>query len=162
MLSNLILRLLNPSQPHFYGWLKRSAMDYSIDQPFPIWRCGSGVKSSLILAYACYFNVIEAAEMFIAQNPNCDLSHPVELVGLNDDYQEGVVVSSYYAQGTPLQIGLILQRKLFAQLFLQHGASVPMNSEVASSRTLSALQMGCSRDCCNLNRVSVRHYTPPT
>ncbi|KAI9860631.1 MAG: hypothetical protein M1813_006056 [Trichoglossum hirsutum] len=123
VVCNLILKLLDPSQPHFEMWQYLYRLFYLSGEEFPIWKSPPGGELTTSLAYLCWFDLREAAISLLRTNMDpLILDTPLEL-----QYVESwsVYMSELiqHSDRTLLQIAASLGREEFVEILLVKGAN---------------------------------------
>src|SRR5436190_3927756 len=93
VVSDLVLKLLNPSERHFNAWWKLWVWSYMGENGYsvPKWRCLPGAESTATLAYLCFLDLDQTAEVLLERNPDSSiLENQLELLDTGfyntDDY----------------------------------------------------------------------------
>jgi hypothetical protein len=126
--TDLVLKLLDPSEPHFRALLEQSYV-HSLDageEILPDWSFRPGAESSATLAYLCNLGLVRAAEVHINRNPD-----PSIFKNRLEPGPEFWDNDSKFDYGTPVEIVKKLQDAALIELFTQRGAdmSQPISEE---------------------------------
>jgi hypothetical protein len=125
--TDLVLKLLDPSGPHFKAFLEQSYVHSQEvgDGHLPDWSFPPGAESSVTLAYICNVGLVRAAEVHINRNP--DPSIFKNRLEPGPEFWD----SSDFDYGTPVEIVKKLQDAALIELFTQRGAdmSQPISEE---------------------------------
>jgi hypothetical protein len=127
VVSHLILKLLNPCEPHFNKWLEHmEAWQWeTCNYHFPNWAFNPGAELTATLAYTCYFGLVSTAETLL--DLHSDLSILGNLLELRPSQfvygSESGGSFSEWAIGTPLHIAAALGKVDFVELLIERGAN---------------------------------------
>lgn len=141
-ITPMVLRLLDVTSPHFQRWIETSnhcLSDLDISNPAPEWTVPPGRESCLILAYLCYFDLVEVAHQFVG-NLMEDVPFETEieapLVYLQEwDDTEVFWNPEIIEDGRLLHIAASRGTVSFVDYFISKGANV----NAVSARGLSVL-----------------------
>lgn len=149
--TDLVLKLLNPSGPHFRGFIEQSGVhhDEGFGEHLPKWILFPGAQCSVTLAYTCFSDLIGAARTFLLRNS--DLSIFGNRLELDPECygKEGLE----HAYGTPAQMAVALGKLSFISLFIENGADINGADTGGLRADTTLLQLAVS--CQNIDIVKM-------
>jgi hypothetical protein len=129
VVSVLILKLLNPCEPHFSGWLDQMdawycELDFGF---FPKWTFNPGAELSVTIAYTCFFDLESTAKALLDRDSDFSiLENQLEVEKTHwrtTWYCNKSDVFPEWAYGTPLHIAAALGKPFFVGLLIGKGAN---------------------------------------